>query len=147
MKVHSSPDQDSKQQPLAPQSRSPLAILLVALNAFVLGSCISLVIINRLLARHLEIYVSADNMAAGSTMLDLMDDILPIYFLCGTIGLLVLLLSAALWAWTRTQSRFLRWGTVFLLVLLFVFLIGFWLLGASSGAIPPPHMTPTPTPS
>ena len=148
MKVHSSADQDNKQQPLAPDGRSPLTMLFVALNAFVLGGCLAFLIVNRLLANQLDIYLSSENMSAGSTMLDLMDDILPFYFLCGTAVVLILLLSATFWAWTRTQSRFLRYSTIFLLLLLLVFLVGFWFLGASSGAIPPPHLaTPTPAPS
>lgn len=148
MKVHSSTDQDGKQQPLESNGRSPLTMLLVALNAFVLGGCLAFLIVNRLLANQLEVYLSSENMVAGSTMLDLMDDILPFYFLCGTAVVLILLLSATFWAWTRTQSSFLRYGTIGLLLLLIVFLVGFWFLGASNGAIPPPHLaTPTPVSS
>jgi len=123
--------------------RSLLTTILITLNAFVLGGCLVLLIINRLLKNQLDIYVSSQSMAAGSTILDFMDDLLPFYLLYASALLLLLLVLAAVWAWAKTQSRILRYGSILLILLALLLLAGIWFLGSSSGPIIPPT-TPTP---
>ena len=145
MKVHTTTEQDQSQEPFAPQGRSPLAMLLVTLNAFVLGGCLALLIVNRLLTNQFDIYNSSNSMAEVSTILDFMDDLLPLYLICGSTLLLLLLFSTAFWAWTKTKSRFLRYGTILLFLLAILLLAGMWFVGSPSGPITMPT-TPTPIP-
>jgi heme A synthase len=131
-------------QQTTPRRRSLLWTLLIILNTFVLGGCLALLIVNRLLQRQLDVYTSSQSMAAGSTILDFMDDLLPLYLICGSVLLLLLLLTTAVWAWTKTQSRFLRYGTLTLILLALALLLGIWLIGSNSEPITQPT-TPTPT--
>jgi hypothetical protein len=132
-----------EEQQTFPRSRALLTKALFLLNAFVLGGCLALVFVNRLLNTQLDQYVSSQSMAAASTIIDFMEDLLPLYLICGSVLLLLLLISTTVWAWTKTQSRFLRYGTLLLILLAFVLLAGMWLMGGSSGPIPLPA-TPTP---
>ena len=68
-------------QQTTPRRRSLLWTLLIILNTFVLGGCLALLIVNRLLQRQLDVYTSSQSMAAGSTILDFMDDLLPLYLI------------------------------------------------------------------
>jgi hypothetical protein len=120
-------------------------MLLVTLNAFVLGGCLALLIVNRLLTNQFDIYNSSNSMAEVSTILDFMDDLLPLYLICGSTLLLLLLFSTAFWAWTKTKSRFLRYGTILLFLLAILLLAGMWFVGSPSGPITMPT-TPTPIP-
>jgi hypothetical protein len=146
MKVHTTTEQDQSQEPFASQGRSPLAMLLVILNAFVLGGCLALLIVNRLLTNQFDIYISSNSMAEVSTILDFMDDLLPLYLIYGSTLLLLFLFSAAFWAWTKTQSRLLRYGLIFLILLALAFIASTWLLGATTDPIILPQ-TPTPVPT
>lgn len=135
--------EDKKDQGTFPRSRAILVRALILLNAFVLGGCLALVIINRRLNSQLNQYASSQSMAAASTIIDFMDDLLPLYLICGSVLLLLLLISATVWAWTKTQSRFWRYGTILLIFIALILVAGMWLMGVSSGPIPLPA-TPTP---
>jgi hypothetical protein len=74
-----------------------------------------------------------------------MDDLLPLYFLCGSALFLLILVSAAIWTWTKTESRLLRYGLIFLILLALAFIALTWLLGSTTGPITLPQ-TPTPVP-
>ena len=135
--------EDEKDQGRFPRSRAILMKVLVLLNAFVLGGCLALLIVNRWLNNQLDTYVSNQSMDAASTIIDFMEDLLPLYLMCGSAVLLLLLVSTAVWAWTKTQSRFLRYGILLLIFLALLLIASLWLMGGSSGPIPMP-MTPTP---
>jgi hypothetical protein len=132
-----------EEQQAFPRSRSLLTKALILLNTLVLGGCLALLIVNRLLQNQRDVYVSAQSMAAASTILDFMEDLLPLYLLCGSALLLLLLVSATFWAWTKIQSRFWRYGIILLILIMLILLAGMWLLGGSSGPIP---LQTTPTP-
>ena len=124
--------------------RLPVLAILVALDGFVFGGLVALLLVNRLLANHLARYVQGNLMAAGSTVLDLMDNLL--IYLMSTISALLVLLSitAVAWVWSRTESRLLRYGVVLLLVTI-VLVVGLaWGVGRVTTPPPPPPMTPTP---
>ena len=132
-----------EEQQAFPRSRALLTKALILLNAFVLGGCLALLIVNRLLKQQLDIYVSTQSMDAASTILDFMDDLLPIYLIWGSVLLLLLIVSAAVWSWIKTRSRFWRYGIILLIGIVLILFVAMWLLGSSSGPIPPPT-TPTP---
>ena len=124
--------------------RLPVLAILVALDGFVFGGLVALLLVNRLLANHLARYAQGNLIAEGSTVLDLMDDLL--IYLMSTISALLVLLSitAVAWAWSRTESRLLRYGVVLLLVAI-VLVVGLaWGVGRVTTPPPPAPMTPTP---
>lgn len=124
------------------QWRFPILSALLALDAFVLGGLVSLLMVNRFLNTHLDYYAQS-NMVAASTILDLLDDLL--LYLVGYIGALLalLLITAVAWVWLRTKSQLLRYGVI-LLVACVVLIIGIAWIGRSGRTTPPPPMTPTP---
>ncbi len=124
------------------QQRLPIQSLLLALDAFVLGGFVNLLVVNRLLGNQLNIY-APHSMAAASTILDFMDDLLPYYVLCGGTLLALVLITVSAWVWLMTESRLLRCGVV--LLVLIVLAVGAWtVLSRSMGVPPVPPMTPTP---
>lgn len=68
---------ESSLSPIVSRHRSLIFIILFSLNAFFLGGCITLLIINRLLNSQTDVYVATQSMAAGATILDFMDDLIP----------------------------------------------------------------------
>ncbi len=146
MKVQTSGTESSNKQDAFARRRSPLPTILLALNALVIGGCITLLLVNRLLQNQLDVYVAGDSMAAASTILDFMDDLLLVYMLCGSVLLLLLLLTLTIWAWTRTESGLLRYGSLFLMLLGIVAVAAVWLLGIASAPVPA-ILPQTPTPS
>lgn len=134
-----------EEQQSKPHGRSFLTTMLVTLNAFILGGCFALLIVNRLLNNQLDLYVSSQSVAEFSTILDSKEDLLPLYLLFGSALLLMLLVSAVVWIWAKTQSPILRYGSILLILLTLFLITGSWLLGSSSGPITPPT-TPTPPP-
>ncbi|MCP4537887.1 MAG: hypothetical protein GY832_12150 [Chloroflexi bacterium] len=126
------------------QRRVPILSIFVTLDAFVLGGLVALFMVNGLLSDHLARYAQGNFMAEGSTILDLMDNLL-IYFGGYIIALLAfLLITAVIWVWLKTPSQTLRYGAV-LLAVLTVLVIAIALGGRMIPTTPsPPHLTPTP---
>ena len=148
MKVQPTSDQDDKNPELFSSRRPLLPTILFALVAFILGGCMTLLITSRLLQNQLEIYSSSESMAAASAILDFMEDLLPLYLLCGSLFFLLLIVSATIWTWTKTESCLLRYGLIILIQLALAFIAVTWLLGNSTGpfTLPqPPTLTPVPS--
>ena len=117
---------------------------LLVLTAFTLGGLVAMVIVNRLLVAQLAVYGEA-HMAAGSAMLDFMDDILP--YLAGYMVGFALLAAAtlAVWIWTQLRVPYRRYGMALPALVLVVVVV--WLVGGRSTAVTSvPMMTPTPVP-
>ena len=116
--------------------------MVLALDFFVLGGLVALLIVNRMLNIQLDIY--AQNINAASVLIDFMDDLLPYHiFYYGVMSILAVLTVVA-WAWSRPQSRVLRYAAVALLFILVA--ISAWLFLGRSETITsfPPMITPTP---
>jgi cytochrome bd-type quinol oxidase subunit 2 len=124
------------------QRRLPILSLLLALDAFVLGGLVTLLLVNRLLGNQLNIY-APHSMAAAYTILDFMDDLLPYCVVYGGTLLALILITGSAWVWLMTESRLLRYGAV-LLVLIVVAVAAWMALSRSMAAPPVPPMTPTP---
>ena len=146
MRVQPTVDQDDKNAEVFTSRRPLLPTILFALIAFILGGCMTLLITSRLLQNQLDVYSSTDSMAAASAILDFMEDLLPLYLLCGSVFFLLLVVSATIWAWTKTESCLLRYGLIFLILLALAFIAGTWFLGATTGPFTLPQ-PPTPVPS
>jgi hypothetical protein len=126
-----------------PRHRFLLLATLLSLNALVLGGCIALLIVGRLLNSQLDVYSAAQSMPAASAILDFMDDLIPLYFFYGAVLLILGLGTVSVWTWMVARSRWLRYGVVLLCFILLIVLGGVWLSGrVGVPAIPP--MTPTP---
>jgi len=80
--------------------KKPVSILdvLLILDAFVLGGCVALVIVNGLLDSQLKVY-GAYRMAAADTVLDIMDDLLPYYVAYAGIVAVLILMTIGIWVW------------------------------------------------
>jgi uncharacterized BrkB/YihY/UPF0761 family membrane protein len=130
-------------RPRTPRQRRLLILFaLVVLDVFALGGLVALVLVNRLLGQQLATYVS-HNMDAASTILDLMDDLIPYYGAYGGAVLALLLITCCVWAWLVTDSRLLRYGGA--LLVLAVVVVGAWILASRSTEGPTvPSSTPTP---
>ncbi|MFN2283504.1 MAG: hypothetical protein ACK2UQ_03720 [Anaerolineae bacterium] len=131
-----------KQLPRRDQSRFTIFLMVLALDLFVIGGFVALLIVNRLLNIQLDIY--AQNINAASVLIDFMDDLLPYHiFYYGVMSILAVLTVVA-WAWSRPQSRVLRYAAVALLFILVA--ISAWLFLGRSETITsvPPMITPTP---
>ena len=124
------------------QRRLAILSILLALDVFVLGGLIALLLVNHLLNNQLNIYVP-HSIAAADTILDFKDDLLPYYVVYGGTLLALILTTVSAWVWLITKSRLLRYSVV-LLVLILVAVIAWMLLSGSTGTPPPPPMTPTP---
>ena len=124
------------------QRRVLILLTLVALDVFMLGGSLTLVLVNRLLGPQLAIYAS-HNMEAASTILDFMDDLIPYYVAYGGAVLALLLITSCAWAWLVTDSRLLRYGVA--LLILAVVVVGAWMLvSRSTEGLTVPSSTPTP---
>jgi hypothetical protein len=125
------------------QRRFPTLSILLALDVFALGGFVALLLVNRLLNNHLASYAQRNLWAEGDTILDLTDNLL-IYFVAYIGALLILLLiTAVIWVWSKTQSQTLRYGVV-VLVISIVLVVGVVWIGQITTTTPPPPMTPTP---
>lgn len=138
MKVHTTDGKAGTDQLSPPKRRSPLPMLIILLIAFTMGGCLVLLIVNRLLVDQTELYVSLDSMAAASAIIDFLDDLLPLYLIFSAALLLLLVLLATVWAWTKTQSCLLRYGTILLMIVLIVLFLGLWFTGRVTLPIPLP---------
>ena len=124
------------------KKRAFILIVLLILDAFVLGGFVTLLIVNRLLDNQLAVYVP-HSVAAAGTILDLMDDLLLYDVVYAGILLMLILTTVGAWVWGKTQSR-LRYGVLVTFTL--VTIGGLWLVAnARLKATPIPPQTPTPT--
>jgi len=115
---------------------------LLSLIVFVFGGCITLLIVNSLLNSQLDAYVSTQSMAAASTILDFMEDLLLFYFLYGGILLILVLATASVVTWMKTQSSYIRYGVLLLCLIIVLVLGGMRSFGSSEVQVSP--TTPTP---
>jgi len=115
---------------------------LLSLIVFVFGGCITLLIVNSLLNSQLDAYVSTQSMAAASTILDFMEDLLLFYFLYGGILLILVLATASVVTWMKTQSSYIRYGVLLLCLIIVLILGGMRSFGSSEVQVSP--TTPTP---
>jgi hypothetical protein len=117
--------------------------VLLSLHALVVGGCIALHLVSRLLNSQLDVYAAAQRMAAASAILDIRDDLLYYYLIYGAVLLILVLITAIVLTWMVTPSRILRYGVILLCLILFLAFAG---LGLSRGHDEPgiPPTTPTP---
>jgi multisubunit Na+/H+ antiporter MnhC subunit len=143
METQSTEKQTAEPQRTTPLRGSLILTILLSLNAFVLGGCVSLLFVNRLLNGQFDVYAATQSMAAASTILDFMDDLLPLYFTYAWVLLVLVLVTASVWVWMRTKSQWLRYGVVLLCLVVLAVLVG---IGLSRGTTVPvvPPTTPTP---
>jgi hypothetical protein len=144
MRAYSTEERNADHLHVVPRRRFMILTMLLSLNAFVLGGCITLLIVNRLLSSQLDVYTAIQSMAAASAILDFMDDLLYFYFIYGAVLLVLVLSTASVWTWMVTQSRILRYGMILLCLIILVVLGGVWLMGGKEVPVAPPT---TPTPS
>ncbi len=85
--------------------RNRLQVLLCLLEAFVVGGFTALLLVNRLLDKHLDIYVAGGHMDEASTVLDLVDNLLAYLVPFGALSLLLGLVTIAVWIWSTTRPR------------------------------------------
>lgn len=124
------------------QLHSTIFLIVLALDIFVLGGFAALLMVNRLL--HIQLGIYAQYIDDASVIIDFMDDLLPYHIaIYGAMSVLAVLTVGA-WAWSRPQSRILRYSAILLSLILIATLA--WLtLGRSATVITiPPMMTPTP---
>jgi len=138
-----SPEAQNPENSPGRRRRGLALMLLVSLTAFFLGGCITLLVVNRLLNNQLDGYAAAQNMAAASTLLDLMDDLLLFNVIYGGVLLGLVLVTAGVGVWLMTRSRLWRYGVILLCVVIFVVLAGMGLLRGRAVPVVPPT-TPTP---
>jgi hypothetical protein len=138
MRVQPTENQGHNNQDAFSRRRSPLPTALIAVNALLIGGCLALLIVSYMLRSQLDVYITVQAVAAADAILDFMDDLLALYVLCGSMLLLLFLGSLNIWAWKRTQSRFLRYGSIFLLLLAIAAIVAIWFRGATTGPIPMP---------
>jgi hypothetical protein len=133
-----------KQNKVLHHQRLPVLSLLLALDAFVFGGLLTLLVVNRLLNNQLHVYLS-HSFVAAATILDFMDDLIPYYLIFGGTLLALVLTTFIAWMWSKSKSPLLRYSVV-LSVLIFVTTGAWILLSRGTGAPPVPPMTPTPLP-
>ena len=127
------------------QSRFTIFLMVLAIDFFVLGGFVALLVVSRLLNIQLDIYVQ--HMDAASVIIDFMDDLLPYHVLYYEAMSVLAVLTVVAWAWWRPQSRILRYAAVALLFILVA--TSAWLFLGRSETITsvPPMVTPTPVAS
>jgi len=130
MRTQSTEERSTEHLRTVPRRRFMIVTMLLSLDALVLGGCIALLIVNRLLNSQLDVYTATQSMAAASTILDFMDDLLLFYLIYSGALLLLVLGTASVWTWMMTQSRLLRYGVILLCLIVLVVLGGMWLLRA-----------------
>jgi hypothetical protein len=144
MRADSTEERNADRLRAVPRRRFMILTMLLSLNAFVLGGCVALLIVNRLLSSQLDVYTATQSMAAASSILDLMDDLLYYYLIYGAVLFVLVLGTASVWTWMVTQSRILRYGMILLCLILVVVFGGVWLMGRREAPVVP---STTPTPS
>jgi hypothetical protein len=144
MRANSTEERNADHLRVVPRRRFMILTMLLCLNAFVLGGCVALLIVNRLLSSQLDVYTATQSMAAASSILDFMDDLLYFYVIYGAVLLILVLGTASVWTWMVSQSRILRYGVILLCLIILVVLGGVWLMGGREAPVAP---STTPTPS
>lgn len=124
--------------------RNPLLFILLGLDAFVLGGCVTLVIVNQFLNGMMQRLVTVE---AQSEILNVLDDLIPYYLVYGGVLLLLILITTSVWVWVTTKSR-LRYAVPLAFILITISGLGWVTISRSkSSSIPPRTPTPTPTTS
>ena len=122
--------------------RNPFLFFLLVLDAFVLGGCVTLVIVNRFLVGMMQ---RLSTIEAQSQILNVLDNLIPYYVVYGGVLLLLISITISVWIWTSTQSR-LRYITPLIFVLIIICGI-WWMVSSRLGSSSIPPRTPTPTPA
>lgn len=78
--------------------------LLLTLDAFVLGGCLSLLIVNCLLDNRLSVY-GTRSVAAADTILNVMDDLLPYCVAYAVLLMILILITVGAWIWRAVGDR------------------------------------------
>ncbi len=81
--------------------RNPFLFILLVLDAFVLGGCVTLVIVNQSLNDMMKRLVTIE---AQSQILDVLDHLIPYYMVYGGLLLLLILITISVWIWTTTET-------------------------------------------
>jgi hypothetical protein len=122
--------------------QKPLLFILLLLDAFVLGGCMTLVVVTRFLDGMMQRLSTAE---AQSQILNVLDNLIPYYVVYGGVLLLLISITISVWIWMSTESR-LRY--IIPLIFVLTMICGFgWMISSRlvSSSIPP--RTPTPTPA
>jgi hypothetical protein len=77
--------------------------ILLTLDAFVLGGCVSLLIVNCLLDNRLSVYGTPSR--AANTMLGFMDDLLPYCVVYAVLLMVLILITVGVWIWRAVGDR------------------------------------------
>ncbi len=80
------------------KKRVSILNVLLILDAFVLGGCVALLIVNGLLDNQLKVY-GAYRMAVADTVLDIMDDLLLYYVAYAGVLVVLILITIGIWVW------------------------------------------------
>lgn len=78
--------------------------LLLTLDAFVLGGCVSLLIVNCLLDNRLSVY-GTRSMAPADPILNFMDDLLPYCVVYAALLMILILITVGVWVWRTVGDR------------------------------------------
>jgi len=120
--------------------RNPFLFILLVLDAFVLGGCVTLVIVNQSLNDMMKRLVTIE---AQSQILDVLDHLIPYYMVYAGLLLLLILITISVWIWTTTET-WLRYAVPLVLILISAAGLG-WATISRSKASSIPARTPTPT--
>lgn len=137
MRIEPTADNSNKKDDVFARRRSPLPIAIIAANALLIGACLALLLVSQLLRSQYDIYIDNESMDAASTLLDIIDDFIAVYMLCGSLLLFSFAGSVALWIWRKSQSRFLRYGALLLVLLVIMLIAVVFLLGVTGSASVP----------
>jgi protein-S-isoprenylcysteine O-methyltransferase Ste14 len=80
------------------KKRASILSVLWMLDAFVMGGCASMLLVNRLLDVQLNFYTPR-SMIAAEAILDFTGDLMPYYMACVGILLVLILITLGAWAW------------------------------------------------
>jgi hypothetical protein len=119
--------------------RNPLLFILLVLDAFVLGGCVTLVIVNQFLNSLMKRLVTVE---AQSQILNVLDQLIPYFLVYGGLLLLLIFITISVWVWTTTDS-WLRYAVPLVFILIIAGGVG-WVTISRSKASPIPPRTPTP---
>jgi hypothetical protein len=120
--------------------QKPLLFILLVLDAFVMGGCVTLVVVNQFLNGMMKQLVTIE---AQSQILDVLDHLIPYYVVYGGLLLLLILITISVWVWATTES-WLRYAVPLVFILITAGGLG-WVTISRSKASPIPPRTPTPT--
>jgi uncharacterized membrane protein len=125
------------------QLHSMILFIVLALDIFVLGGFAVLLMVNRLL--HIQLGIYAQYINDASVIIDFMDDLFPYHITYYGAMSVLAVLTVATWAWSKPQSRVLRYSAA-LLCLILIATIAWLTLGRSATitAVPSVLMMPTP---